>query len=341
MEKRTQQMEKKKYFWQVASVVLAVVAIIVGIWTHLDTKSSIEKKTVETLAEYFDSVDENMSYDDVLKRIYEDSKALEKKNADLQSELADMQGKLIIQDNSAFESAKSFANLGDYAKAISVLNGISNKTAEIQIFFEDCCKKHEEQIITQADQLKNERKYDEALTLVKNALTLIPNNRVLQNKLNEIENSSPAKLSSLKLGSSRHFDSSDNPRTDTTGNRYSGNVYIISAEGKEGYGSATYYADKKHRLLSGTIAVSDDSENRADSSLSGYIEILTKNGDDYKSVYVSPSLTRTTAPIKLSDIPIGHAEWVEIRYYNNGEYWSLAGGNHSLQILVADFMLYN
>lgn len=120
------------------------------------------------------------------------------------------------------------------------------------------------------------------------------------------------------------------------------NLFVTRAEGDNGYGYATFYLGKKYTGLSGTIAVSDESENRSDIQLEGWIEIYSKNGDDeYCHLYSSPILSRITSPIDIPEVNLKNADWLEIRYYNNGDYFSLAGGYHSLEVLLADFMVYS
>ena len=85
---------KEKNTWQIVSAVIAIIAVAVTVWIHFDTKNSVEKKTVETLAGYFDSVDKDMSYDLVLKTVYEDSKRLKEDNNTLKDELEILKGQV-------------------------------------------------------------------------------------------------------------------------------------------------------------------------------------------------------------------------------------------------------
>jgi len=52
-------------------------------------------------------------------------------------------------------------------------------------------------------------------------------------------------------------------------------------------------------------------------------------------------LNRITNPIKVEDISIKNAEWLEIRYYNKENYYSMAYGYGSLKIIIADGIVYN
>lgn len=182
----------------------------------------------------------------------------------------------------------------------------------------------------------DEKKYDDALSIVDKGLKLLPSNVMLANEHQSIMARYPKKLSELTLSEKKRYSIGSERQTDTIGNSYYNNVGTIYAEGKGGYGAATYYVGGIYRYLALTIAVSNESEDRTDSDLSGRIEIYTKNGDEYIPIYESSSLTRALKPIEIEDLDIGNCEFIEIRYYNNGEYWNLAQGNHSLKILIAD-----
>jgi len=77
-------MEKKKHSEMtvaisgaiVGALVSGVIAVIIFFAGNYSTQATLEKKTVETLAGYFDGVDLQMSYKQALQIIYENSKAL-------------------------------------------------------------------------------------------------------------------------------------------------------------------------------------------------------------------------------------------------------------------------
>lgn len=150
------------------------------------------------------------------------------------------------------------------------------------------------------------------------------------------------KLSSLKSTSSRNCNEiADSGATDTVGNYYSSsNGFILEAEGKNDYGYNTFYLGGKYNSFSINISVSDESENPPDSDLAGWIGIYQKNGEDYELIKRVDNITRIMSPVAIEDIDVSDAEWLEIRYYNNGEYWNLAAGYHSLEIIVSEGMLF-
>lgn len=192
-----------------------------------------------------------------------------------------------------------------------------------------------------AETLVNEKKYDDALSIVNKALKILPANAVLTDEYQSITTRYPKKFSELTLSELKRYSIANERQTDTVGNSYYGNVGTIYADGASGYGVATYYLGEKYKYLALTIAVSNESEDRTDSDLSGRIEIYAKKGNDYISLYESPSLTRAIEPILIEDLDVKNCEFLEIRYYNNGEYWNLAQGNHSLRILIANGSVCN
>lgn len=56
------------------AIVGAMITGIFSVGLFIAEKDSIEKKTIETLAGYFDFINVDMPYKEVLTRIYEDSK---------------------------------------------------------------------------------------------------------------------------------------------------------------------------------------------------------------------------------------------------------------------------
>ena len=188
-----------------------------------------------------------------------------------------------------------------------------------------------------------EKRYDDAKKLLTDAMPIVDDTSTLKEKLSEINSNMPIELSKFKISASRYFELiEDKAVEDSVGNRYTlGNIFSTRAEGDTGYGYATFYLGQKYSELTGVIAVSDESENRADVQLEGWIEIYSKKGDKYQNLYTSPILSRAISPVDVPEIDLGDAEWLEIRYYNNGDYFSIAGGYHSLRVLLSDFMLYS
>lgn len=58
----------------ISSLITALASVLVFFLGNFSTQATLEKKTVETLSEYFDSVDKDMSYKQALQTVYEESK---------------------------------------------------------------------------------------------------------------------------------------------------------------------------------------------------------------------------------------------------------------------------
>lgn len=253
------------------------------------------------------------------------------------------QQNLVEEIDKIIQDATNYWNNSDYVQALTILKNSKSKSADISFLYKQYSNEYCISLLEQSDLFISERKYDEAIEILEQGKALVFDNQAISNKIQDINNKLPIKLSKLKISTSRYFDlNQDKPSKDTVGNKYtSGNVFITYAEGESGYGYSTFYLGEKYTSLSGTIAVSDESENRDDVQLEGWIEIYSKNGEDYTQLWASPMLSRMTSPIKIPEISISSSEWLEIRYYNNGEYWNMMAGYHSLRVIISDVMVFN
>lgn len=280
--------------------------------------------------------------------LLEDNKKMENNIVLLETQIQELENEL--ENRNAKENitliikkATEYWNNAEYVQALTLLKNCDLDSSDISILYRDYSEEYCVNILRKVDNLISERKYDEAKELLSESKALVDDSTILEKKLGEINNSLPLKLSNLKISSSRYFELNESKLIeDTVGNKYlSENLFVTRAEGGDGYGYATFYLGEKYKGLSGTIAVSDESENRSDTQLEGWIEIYSKNGDEYSHLYSSPILSRMTSPIDIPEVNISDTDWLEIRCYNNGDYYSLAGGYHSLEILLSDFMLYS
>lgn len=177
------------------AIVEAILALTVGYILFLVQADSIEKKTVQTLAGYFDAVDEDMSYDQVMKFLYED---MQKKNLEiiqlgqekeeLKQELADL-NKQLSEDNanqSIIVSAQTYAEASEYLNALALLQSATNKTPYIEVLIKEYEGKYELQTAAKADTLIRTERYDEANDLLNNALKIIPESTMLTKYIDKI-----------------------------------------------------------------------------------------------------------------------------------------------------------
>ena len=291
-------------------------------------------EVVVTETEYVDLIEANKQLQEKLDLAQSDLK-------ELQQQIENQNSEEKVQQT--IHNATNYWNSGEYIQALTILKNSGIKSEDIEILYHSYSDEYCINLLGQVDNLISERRYDEAISILTESKGLVKDNQILQDKITNINSNKPIKLSDLKIAASRYFDlNSDKPVEDTVGNRYStGNLFITKAEGDTGYGYATFYLGEKYTGLVGTIAVSDESENRSDTQLEGWIEVYSKKGNDYSQLYVSPMLSRMTSPVSIPEIDLSGAEWLEIRFYNNGNYFSLAGGYHSLRVIVADTMIYS
>lgn len=360
----TQMSNNNRKFIQ--KIVLAVIAIIPSILTlfigynqgqistridtleRLDGIQNIEADNVTV--NYYSGTDDVSKYNEALDRIVTEGNnniqsiiKLEDEKVSLQEQVDDLNGQ-IDEINSAqsirqiIESATSHWNSLEYVQALSILKMYGGNSTEISTIYQQYSSEYCAYILAQADSLMAERRYQDALSILTSARSLVADGKVIDEKIQEIRNKEPVKLSDLTLSASRHFESIvDRPATDTTGHIYqTGNLFLLSAYRDE-YGYASFYLGKKYNQFSGTIAISNTTVNLIE--IDGWIEIYTKIGDTYTWLYSTEILNRISEPIPLPELNVSDADFLEIRYYNNNFYYNF--GYHSLQMLIYDGVLYS
>lgn len=332
----------------IGAIIPTVSSFAIFFLGNFSTQDTIEKKTVETLSGYFESINKDMSYEQALQAIYKENENL-KTEIDLsETKLKELEDQITQQNtkdeiNKIIQNATNYWGNSDYVQCLTLLNNSKSKSSEIEELYKKYSDEYILILFSQADKLIAKRKYDEAINLLTEGKATVDDNEKINEKINNINDNKPIRLSDLKMSASRFFEQSlDKPIEDTVGNMYSTeNLFTIYAEGDSKYGYATFYLGKKYTSLGGIIAVSDESENRSDTQLKGWIEIGIKSKDRFKSLWTSKKLSRTTSPIKIPEINLSKAEWLEIRYYNDENYFSLAGGYHSLKTIISNVKIYN
>ncbi|MBQ6996423.1 MAG: NPCBM/NEW2 domain-containing protein [Lachnospiraceae bacterium] len=223
-----------------AAIVSSIITGIFSFIIFMAEKDTIEEKTVEILAEYFESVEINMSYEQGLKLVYEDYRKLEYENVKLQNEVNMLKGQINIdeENRTTIENAKVFANLNEYAKALEILNGVNNKTSEMELLIREYSQEYELYIIEQINILLENEELDEANVLVKEALKIISNSQVLKNKQQEIEKAYPKYMTDIVPA----YQSGGNTYTEYTLSKGGGAEYFTMGGVKYIYGM-TFSAD--------------------------------------------------------------------------------------------------
>lgn len=193
-------------------------SIIIFHLGNYSTQATLEAKTVETLSEYFDTVDKDMSYKEALQALYEGYINIKNKNDELINEktklqndttiekeqlnneiiqlkdqIGEMQSQLDIDEKneSIIYAANSYAESDDYEKALSILINIEERTPEMELLITKFSKEYELQVILQVSDLQNEEKYDDAIAAIDKALKVLPNNSSLISKKESINSKKP------------------------------------------------------------------------------------------------------------------------------------------------------
>lgn len=328
----------------IETIIISVITLIFTVGGAWLSKLVTEENTIQSIASNFTDVKDNMKIEEAIEIISSNYEMLNSENEELRKKLEAFQGEEVIAQNviNSIEKAKTFYQEGDFVSALKTLQTVNDgSNPEVEHLYSMYQKEYELHVIEEVNAFIQNKNYSQAQNELNFALSIIPNSGALSIKQSELKESIPQPIQKLKLGYSRYYEFRDGKVSDSVGNSYSSGVGVIYAEGKEGYGTATYYTGKNYKYFSAQISVSDESEIRDDSNLCGWIEIYTKNGDEYTKIWESVMLDRLTIPQKINDLKIDNAEWIEIRYYNAGEYWNLSGGNHSLRILITDGMVYN
>lgn len=354
-------MQNEHPIWKILTLLFAALTIITSLWIHFDTKRSTEEKIVQALSDRYIFVDKEMSYEQALEALDKDIKELEndiknlkEKNKSKDKEITTLQKDLLERQeridaysdieniHSIIDQATDYWSSNSYSQALVLLRDSENLSDDIATLYKQYSTEYCAIIIKQADALIASRRIDDAKSLIDSNIAIVKDSSPLKTKLKEVENKKPVKLSSLKsIASRNYYEIDDSGATDTIGNIYSSNNgFILKAEGEHNYGYSTFYLGGKYKSFSTTISVSDESENRSDSDLSGWIGIYKKDDEGYSLIKRVDNITRLMTPVVIEDIDVSGIEWLEIRYFNNDEYFSIAGGFHSLEIIVSGGMLY-
>lgn len=174
------------------AIIGALITVLGTIFTcflgDFSTQATLEKNTVEILSEYFDSVNKDMSYKQALQTVYEDYKNVKNEKDKLQEQLNAKQNEVDAEKKAkeVLETVSSFSNIGNYEGALSILNGVEEKTPEMELLLVDITDKFEAQVIDKTSSLQGEGKYDEAVEIIDNALKILPNSNELTIKKEKI-----------------------------------------------------------------------------------------------------------------------------------------------------------
>lgn len=272
------------------AVVEAILAFVVGYALYLVQEHTIETKTVETIAGYFDEVDENMSYDEVLQFLYESSKEKDEIIASLSQENEDLsQLKEQVSSKEANEeivsSAQTYAASDDYEMAIAILNSVINKTPQMEVMLTDYAGRYEAQTIAQVDTYISQEKYDEATEYIEHALVILPDSSILEQKKASVLNARPQNLMNVlqPYEKNGYTEKNSGEFMEMGGTRYSGGFQL----------GTSYYTSYAIFNLNGQYT-----------KISGIIGHVDGSGDNDKVVTISlDGVLKETIDIAYKDLP--------------------------------------
>ncbi len=227
----------------------------------------------------------------------------------------------------ALANAEGYAKQNNFENALNVLEEYRNtygKTdLDIEAKYLDYTNAYVNFICEKVEALRKEKKYQQALTMLKNASEIV-SSPTFDELAKNIENEKPIYLTEVKCQNKDNYEqvAEGTEVEDTLGNKYQyGNLYRIFthfAHSRYNNGRADYYIGYSYEKLCGFIAVEDSGDN-----ISAKFSIL---GDGV--VLYSIDVTRLTAPVPL-EVDVSNVNIVTIKLdsYDQGK----------LQVLLSDF----
>lgn len=88
----------------IGALITTLGSVIIFFLGNFSTQATLEKNTVETLSEYFDSIDKDMSYEQALQTVYEDSKRKDEEISKLSVKSEDYQNQISSTPNFEFKN---------------------------------------------------------------------------------------------------------------------------------------------------------------------------------------------------------------------------------------------
>lgn len=182
---------KEERIWKALTIIVALLGVAVSFFCYWDGKRSAENKIAEVLSDRYEFIDKEMSYEQALEEVGRHIKTLETdngillaKNDDLENEVSELKKKYDYSQKVA--QAESYATSGNYEVAIPILNSISEKAEDVVALLKDYTVKYEGSIVNVAEELADEGNFDEAVTLINEALEIVPNSQILLDKKNSV-----------------------------------------------------------------------------------------------------------------------------------------------------------
>lgn len=190
----------------IGALITGIISLLIFILGNFSTQSTIEEKTVETLSGYFDSVNKDMSYEQALQTIYKENENLKKDILDLNKQLEGLNQKIENKqaeiDNQSsqkevdkvVQTATEYWNNSDFVQSLSLLKNYKSKSVDIELLYSQYSNDYCAYILQQVDDCIENMQYDDAVALINDSLILVYDSSILDQKIEEIENSKPNNL---------------------------------------------------------------------------------------------------------------------------------------------------
>lgn len=231
------------------------------------------------------------------------------------------------QKAEVLKTAEDYAKNAEYENAMKTIQKAENYADDPQLkaAYQKYCNEYVTKITAEADELIAQKDYNGAISLLKKALTVVPDNTVLSEKLQNAEERKPVSIVTLTEINRLDWDdwNSGSP-TDPFGNDYSfaNNYCIVEIYERKAYIEYRLYGE--YNTITGTIAPYTSMEEGD----TGYIQIFA----DEELVYTSPEIRRKTDAFDFS-VDIGNADYIKI--YVCADAW----GNCA-RVILSNVMLW-
>lgn len=103
----------------ITALIATLTSVLIFFLGNFSTQATLEKNTVETLSEYFDSVDKDMSYKQALQTVYEESKQKDEEIKQKDEEIS-----ILNQQNTKFENEMSKIPNFEFKNPILIADGL-------------------------------------------------------------------------------------------------------------------------------------------------------------------------------------------------------------------------
>lgn len=225
------------------------------------------------------------------------------------------------------QTAEDYAKAADYENAIKTIKGTAyyDNDPQLKAAYQKYCNEYVKKITVEADKLIAQKDFSSAISILKNALAVAPNNTELSEKLQNVEERKPASLVTVtEINRSGWEDWNSGSPTDPFGNDYSlaTNYCIVEVYERKDYIEYRLYGE--YNTITGTIAPYTTMEEGD----TGYIQIFA----DEELVYTSPEIRRKTDAFDFS-VDISNADYIKI--YVCADAW----GNWA-RVILSNVMLW-